>query len=263
MTLFAPLVNVSWAVTTGLEVILLASLVQRRAYQSYPYFTAYVVATVLQSVGVAVLYRIDGLRAATVWVIAWSTQSVVTLMRFLVLVELAGKILTAYAGIRMLARGLMAGVGLAVLGYVLLFSEGKWDWMLMNAVRGLELAMAASIVTMLLFARYYRLPLRPLPGALGVGLCLYSSFYVIDYSLLEKVVQRHTDFWNFLGILTFLASLMVWLRATMRYRSEEEVTQPALISQELYGKLSPEVNLRLYLLNRQVSQMMRSGEPRA
>jgi hypothetical protein len=263
MTSFAPLVNVAWAVTTGLELLLLAWLVQRSASRSYPCFTAYVVATVLQSVGVAVLYRIDGLHAATVWVIAWGTQAVVTLMRFLALVELAGKILTAYAGIRILARRLMAGVGLAVLGYVLLFSEGKWDWMLMNGVRGLELAMAASIVTMLLFARYYRLPLRPLPGALAVGLCLYSSFYVINYSLLEKVVKRHTDFWNFLGILTFLASLMVWLRATMRYRSEEEVAQPAIISQELYGKLSAEVNLRLYLLNRQVTQLMRSGEPRA
>src|SRR5579863_7216761 len=199
MTSFAPLVNVAWAVTTGLELVLLAWLVQRRASRSYPCFTAYVFATVLQSVGVALLYRIDGLRAATVWVIAWGTQAVVTLMRFFALVELAGKILTAYAGIRMLARRLMAGVGLAVLGYVLLFSEGKWDWMLMNGVRGLELAMAASIVTMLLFARYYRLPLRPLPGALAVGLCLYSSFYVINYSLLEKVVKRHTDFWNFLG----------------------------------------------------------------
>jgi hypothetical protein len=41
------------------------------------------------------------------------------------------------------------------------------------------------------------------------------------------------------------------------------VAQPAIISQELYGRLSSEVNLRLYLLNRQVSQMMRPGEPRA
>ncbi len=263
MTTFAPLLNVAWAMTTGLEVVLLASLVQRKAVQYYPYFTAYIVAALLQSVGIAVLYRIEGLGEVTVWGIAWGTQALVTLMRFLVLVEFAGKILTAYAGIRMLARRLMAGVGLAVLGYVLLFSAGKWDWMLMNGVRGLELAMAASIVTMLLFARYYRLPLRRLPGALAVGLCLYSSFYVINYSLLEKVVKRYTDFWNFLGILTFLASLMVWLRVAMQYRVEEEATQPAIISQEVYGKLSSEVNLRLYLLNRQVTQMLRSGEPRS
>lgn len=262
MTTLSPPLNVAWAVTPALEVVLLASLVQRKAIRYYPYFTAYIVAALLQSVGIAVLYRIQGLREVTVWGIAWGTQALVTLMRFLVLVELAGKILTAYAGIRTLARRLMAGVGLAVLGYVLLFSEGKWDWMLMNGVRGLELAMAASIVTMLLFARYYRLPLRPLPGALAVGLCLYSSFYVINYSLLEKAVKRYSDFWNFLGIVTFLASLMLWVRAAMQYRVEEEGAQAAGISKELYGKLSSELNLRLYLLNRQVTQLLRSGEPR-
>lgn len=262
MSSFAPLVNAAWVTTTVLEVALLTMLVYRRASQKYPFLAAYLACALLQSAGIAVLYRVEGLSEWTVWEIAWSTQAVVTAMRFLVLVELAGKVLTPYTGIRILAKWLMVSVGLLVLGYALLISKGKWDWMLMNGVRGLELAMAATIVTMLLFARYYRLPLRTLPRALAVGLCLYSSFYVIDYSLLEKIVRQYSDFWNFLGILTFLASLTVWFRATMRYCADEEAAQPAIISQAVYGKLSSELNLRLYLLNRQVTQMLRSGEPR-
>jgi len=118
------------------------------------------------------------------------------------------------------------------------------------------------IVTVLLFARYYRLPIGSLPRGVAVGLCLYSVFYVIDYSLLEKGLVRHMEIWNFLSVLTFLASLLLWLAAFYLYPVREQAATPANISPEAYGKLSSEVNLRLYLLNRQINQILNSGERR-
>jgi hypothetical protein len=47
-----------------------------------------------------------------------------------------------------------------------------------------------------------------------------------------------------------------------RYAVRQEKVQLAVLSTEDYGKLSSEVNLRLYLLNRQLSQILSSEERR-
>jgi len=90
-----------------------------------------------------------------------------------------------------------------------------------------------------------------------VGLCLYSSFYVINYSLLEKIVQEYGILWNFLGIFAFIASLLVWISAASRYAESEEAAPSPAFSPELHAKLSSELNSRLYLLNRQLIQLLR------
>lgn len=254
--------NTVWALTTILELLLLGLLVRKKAIANYPFFTTYLISAILQSFAVATVYRTMEIGGRRAWFAAWGTQAVVTIMRSLALVELAKRVLSAYAGIWGLARRLLIVVGAGVLVYDLLFSKGKWDWLILNGVRGFELASAAVIVTILLFARSYGLPLLPLPRALAIGFCLYSSFYVIDFSLLEKVAQRHWDFLNFMGILTFLASLLVWIRAAMAYVASEDMVKPVAIPPELDGKLSSEVNLRLHLLNQQLMQILHTEERR-
>jgi len=256
------LVDTAWAIAVILELVLLTQLVRTKAATHYPFFSAYLISVILQSAAVAIVYRTMEPGGTPAWAAAWGTQVVVTIMRSLALVELAKRVLSAYAGIWGLGRRLLIAVGLSVLFYALLFSKGYWQWVILNGVRGFELASAAVIVTMLLFARFYRLPLLPLPRALAIGFCLYSSFYVIDYSLLERVVQRYSDFWNFLGILTFVASLLVWIRAIWSYTVAEDAVKPAIIPPELYGKLSSEVNLRLHLLNRELMRLLRTEEHR-
>lgn len=254
--------SVAWALTTALELVLLFLLVRRNAVRNYPLFTAYLVSAILQSFGVAQLHRMAELDRWTAWELAWGTQAVVTIMRSLAIVELAGKIVGAYSGIWLLGKRLFLLVAFCVLAYALILSKGQWQWFILNAVRGFELAAAAVIVTMLLFARFYALPIRPLPRALAIGFCLYSSFYVINYSLLEKIVQQYGDFWNFLGIMTFMASLLLWITTAAGYVAAEDKVRPATIPPELYGKLSSEVNLRLHLLNRQLMLLLNAGERR-
>ena len=254
--------SVAWALTTALELALLFLLRRRKAIPNYPFFTAYLLTAILQSVAVAALQRFTGLDRYVAWDIAWGTQAIVTIMRSLALVELTRKILSAYLGIWALAWRLLLGVGVAVLLYALASSKGQSEWLVLNAVRGFELASAAVIVTMLLFARFYSLSLRSLPRALAVGFCLYSSFYVIDYSLLEHALQQYGNFWNFLAIITFMASLLLWISAARRYVLVEDEGKPASIPPELYGRLSSEVNLRLHLLNRQLMLLLHAGERR-
>lgn len=249
--------SAAWALTTALELALFVLLVRRKVGRGYPAFFAYLVSVILQSMTVAALYRTPNLNELAVWLMAWGTQGLVVFFRALVVVELNRRVLRRYIGIWALARRLFLGVAVAVLAYDLALSKGDWQWLILNGVRGLELAMAAVIVTMLLFARYYRVPVNQIQRALAVGLCLYSVFYVINYSLLEKIIQQYAVLWNFLGISAFIASLLVWIGAANQYAEAEEIAAPPAIPAELYGKLSSEVNSRLLLLNRQLIQFLR------
>jgi hypothetical protein len=246
----------AWALTTALELSLFVQLLRRKLARIYPFFFAYLLSAILQSAGSAALYRDPNIDKLAFWKIAWGMQGMVVTIRALTLVELNRKVLSPYIGIWALGRRLLLGVAAVVIAYDLLLSKGQWQWLVMNGVRGLELAMAAVIVSMLLFARYYRIPVSPLQRALAVGLCLYSTFNVINYSLLEKVLQQYAVLWNFLGMFAFIASLLVWIGAVRRYTAVEEVRAPQAIPAELYGTISSEVNARLILLNRQLMQLL-------
>ena len=246
----------AWALTTTLELMLFVQLVRRKINRSSPLFFTYIVSVILQSIAITSLRRVENLDKVTVWLIAWGTQGLVVFLRALVVVELNRSVLRRYIGIWALARRLLVGVAVAVIAYDLALSKGEWQWLILNGIRGLELAMAAVIVTMLLFARYYRVPVNQLQRALAVGLCLYSTFYVINYSLFEKIVQQYTVLWNFLGMFAFIASLLVWTGAASQYVKSEEAAVPPAIPAELYGKLSSEVNSRLILLNRDLIQFL-------
>jgi hypothetical protein len=248
--------SAAWALTTTLELALFVQLVRRKLHRISPLFFAYLMSVIFQSAAVAVLYRNTNLDKMSVWRIAWGTQAIVLFMRSLALLELSRNILSRYAGIWALARRLFLGVAAAVIAYDLALSQGDWKWLVQNGVRGFELAMAAVIVTLVIFARYYRVPINQLQRALAVGFCLYSSFYVINYSLFEKVFQQYAVLWNFLELFAFIACLLVWITAAHRYAAHEEVTVPPTIPAELYGKLSSEVNSRLILLNRHLIQFL-------
>src|ERR1700676_3268495 len=182
--------DLAWAFTTFVKCALLAQLGRRKFLDDYPWFCSNVASTILQSLVIAVLYRAPNLHQFIVWKIAWGSQLVVVCFRFQAVVELIRTILGAYLGIWALAWRLLFGVGVLVMANSLVFSKGDWFWISVNVDRGLELSMAAIIVTLLLFARYYRLPLQGLHLALAVGLCLYSTFFVVDYTLLEKHVRQ-------------------------------------------------------------------------
>jgi len=252
--------NLAWALTTTVECVLFVQLARRKFLDKYPWFSIYVASTIVQSAVVASAYRIYDVPNMAVWKIAWGSQLIVVSLRFQAVVELTRRILGGYLGIWALAWRLLFTVGIVVMANSLLFSKGDWYWISLNVERGLELSIGATIVALLVFARHYRLPIQRLHSALMIGLCLYSAFFVLDYTLLEKHVQQLAIFWGFLSILTYLATLLIWLNAVSRYPQPAAQAPPPVIPKELYGKLSSELNLRLHLLNRQLTQLLRSED---
>jgi hypothetical protein len=116
------------------------------------------------------------------------------------------------------------------------------------------------IIALLLFARYYGLPMSHLNRSLCIGFCLYSCFSVINDSLLENWLYGYANFWSFLGVLTFLASLLIWIDAARVSSVTVPARKLAVVSKEEYARLSSTLNARLRQLNERLDHVPHSGD---
>jgi hypothetical protein len=175
--------------------------------------------------------------------------------------ELCRHVLGRFRGVWLLARWILLICGTAVLLYALLAGNHQLKLLLSSAELGLELAAAAVIVTLLLFARYYDIAVaRPL-HLLAVGLCLYSCVSVLNDAILERWVNRYVFFWNLLGMAAFLGCLLLWTWA-FRRRAPQRAASPMFVDGTLYRRTIPEMNWRLRSLNEQLMQFWPQGSSR-
>lgn len=253
----------AWAITTFFEVVLFLFLLSRKQFRSHPAFFFYILIVIVQNAMGMLVYRRWGFRNTLAWDYAWGSQALVASARACALVEVARGILAAYKGIWAFAWRMLLTVGVAVFGYSLLTSKGEWHHFVMSANRGVELSIAAVIVTLLLFARYYQLPIGGLERSLATGFCLYSCFSVINFSIFERYLELYANFWSFLDIIAFLASLFLWIAAVQSHAPEKRAEEFPAISKEQYAEFSAKLDLRLHILNEQLNTLLHSGAPRA
>ena len=252
-----------WALTTLSEVVLVGYLLRRGLHHSHWVFLLYILTAIGQSVSLFVVYRRWGFDSFIAWKFAWASQAVVVGARWSAVISIARDLLSAYRGIWALAKRILASVSVSVLAYALLFSKGRWYQIVMNAERATELSIASFVVALFLFARYYALPEKPLQRALAIGFGLYSCFCVINFSLFKEWLASYTSLWNFLDVVTFLASVLLWINAVRVYAPPKAVQEHFLVPQETYSRVSAELNLRLRLLNEQLDHLLRSGDQRS
>jgi hypothetical protein len=253
--------NLFWLATTSAEVILFLSLYRQKLLTTCRAFAIYILTTIAQSALAAFCYSHWGFYSPRTSAVVWGSQGVVIALRFAATVEMAHRTLLDYQGLWSLAKRLLAAIGLCTVAYSLLVAKKQISDLVLNLDRGLELAIATIVVALLLFARFYMLPVNPLDRALAIGLSLYSCFYVINDTIFEKFHKSFTAMWGYLDILTFLASLMIWIQAVWAY---SEVTSMTAVrksmAKDYYAAISPELNVRLNELNEQVSQLFRAGK---
>jgi hypothetical protein len=188
-------------------------------------------------------------------------QALVICARALAVVEICRRVLSRYQGIWALAhRVLLVCAGLVLL-YSGLAARHQWKLVMPSAQRGLELSMAAVIVVLLLFARYYEVQADPRDRSLAVGLCLYSCFCVLNNTILERYLDQYVTIWNLLGMQAFLASQLLWTWALCKPQLEE-VAEEELLPGGVYQSLEPQINLRLRSLNDHMYKIWRPEVPR-
>jgi hypothetical protein len=242
-----------WALNSAGEVVLLTLLVVRKNYRSYPAFSLYLLVDLTMSATLFFVYRLWGFDSTTAYRIAWGTHGIVLFARALAVAEVCRHVLSRYRGVWAFTWRILLLCAALVLSYSILVARHDWRLALPSADRGLELSIATVIVVLLLFARYYDVKGEQVARSLAIGFCLYSCFAVLNNTLLERLLYDYSALWNLLGMFAFFASLSLWTWA-LRKPLSQVATEEILLSKGIYQSLTPEINLRLRLLNEQLSR---------
>jgi len=253
----AQFLQILWAVITVTGLFLLVLLAVRRNYRAFPAFSFYILVNLAVTILTFTIYRWWGLSSPTSWRVAWGMQVLVICARALAVVEICKHFLVRYSGIWALARRILLVSAGVVLLYSYLTAKHQWKLVMPSAERGLELSIAAVIVVLLLFARYYHVQANSADRSLAVGFCLYSCFSVLNNTVLERYLDQYVSLWNLLGMLAYLGSLLLWTWA-LRKPQTEAVAEEALLPAGVYQAIAPQINLRLRLVNEQLSQFWKA-----
>jgi hypothetical protein len=251
-----------WALSEAGQCLLLILLISRKAYRDYPWFTVYLLAVVLQN---ALSYAMAGflnVSAYNNWRIGWAVQCIVVGLRAFAVAEVCRHFVGRFRGIWALARGILIGCGVVVLLASMVVEKHRWYLAILYADRGLEMAFAAVIVTLFLFARYYQLEAAAAPRWLAIGFFFFSCAKVLNNSVLERWLNQYYVLWNVLETLAFLAVLVLWTWTFRGYRWAIR-PEPVLLPANVYRELSPDVNLRLSELNERLSEFWTMERPRS
>lgn len=242
-----------WAVTVLLEAGLAILLIYSKNLKAFRYFFIYIVADITQAAILFVSYRVWGFNSHQAEVVSWSTQAIVLVARALAVLEICRRVLARFRGIWALAWRLLLGGAILVLVYSALAASLEWQLFELNADRGLELITACVLVLLFAFAHYYQVTVETEVRMLAIGFFLYSSFQVLNDTVLERWRYDYAPLWNLIGSLAFLASLLLWGWA-MRLRLPAALPEAELISGNVYQTLAPEINVRLKVLNESLKE---------
>jgi hypothetical protein len=252
-----------WALNVGVQIGLCYLIVRRSAYKYLPFLLFYLAADIAQSAVTFLAYQESGFSTWASLKVAWSAQAAVIATRGMAVAEICKNSLHQYQGIWALGWRILSGVGALVVLYAALAplaARRGVSWvtaMVLAADRGLELALVAILVSLLIFARYYRIALYRPHEALAVGFCFFSCVSVLNDSIFSVLLRRYAFTWNGLRMSAYLLVLIAWLQAFYKLAPVRPLT-PVLIPQALYDEHVPQMNERLRELNDRLRRIFKS-----
>lgn len=252
------LTSALWIVAIVLQVLLVGIVAYRRRYRVFPAFTFYIVANICQSGVVFWVYYVWGYNSRLAWLVAWSTHGLVLLARILAIVELARHLLGHFRGIWRIARWLIAAAGLLAFAYAITTAKHDVLLALTSAELSLEVAAAAFIVALVLFASYYGVEVTNNLKAMLAGFCIFSCLTAVNDSVLERWLSRYSTVWNQLGTVAFLVAVMLWIRAMWQRLPQQAIAPP--LDASTYRELSSGTNDRLRKLNDLLRRLWKTQE---
>jgi len=254
--------DLAWALTALLQTVVLFFIFRHRLFRTHPAFSAYILATFLQSFLVGWAGRHWGVQSIQYFDIAWGMQAVIICARWVAVVEIAKRILAGYTGIWRLASSILFVLCLAVLVYALALAQYRWTLMVLSADRAVELSIAGFVVGMLIFARYYRLGMTDLERQLAIGFALFSCSWVVSNSLFESAQYPSRAWWDFFQIIAFLATLVIWANALRMPVPQAARETPAELPADKLSQLSLQANTQLRELNDRLTHLWHSKDSR-
>jgi hypothetical protein len=260
MVELATVQSVCWALSIFLRALLLCLVLWQRNVRSFPFFSIYLSANLLNAFVLAVSYKVWDPNSRVAYGIAWGLQLIISCARALAVAEICRLLFAGYRGIWSLTWRVLLCCGGLVLLYASLVSKHQWSLAILGLNRAVELAIAVVIVVLLVFLRHYQVVAEPTLRSLVIGFFLFSCFEVLNYTILEHLLKPYGPIWNFLEVLAYMACVLIWTRALWK-SLPQRVLGPALLPAHVYRQLAPEINLRLRLLDERLSHFWRAEEP--
>jgi len=242
-----------WCISLLLQVTVFIYLLVSKKFRAYPGLAAYLGINILQSLVLYCFYIAWGFKSPQTKRAAWITQIPVLSMRAWAIADVCRLLLNRYAGIWAMAWRILAVLASALLLGSILIAGHSWDKVVFNLNMSLEWTTVLLIVVVFLFARNYEIASSPIVRTIALGFLLYSSFAVINATILNHWLARYSDAWNILGTLSFLASVSLWLSAVLKPVPVRK--KVAMLPADIYQTLAPELNLRLRTLNDRLSRL--------
>lgn len=250
--------NALWVLASSLQAALLLTLFIRKLYKSCPALCAYLVLNLVSSLVIVLfVYPLVGFNSLAAFRIGWASQGIVVAARAVAVGEFCYNVMGKFQGIWALGWRLLSAIAVVVLLAGIGLGRHDLRLLILTTDLGFELAIAATVVGLFVFAKYYDFRISDPLRSLGIGFCLYSCVYVLNDAFLQKFLAHYRDLWNHVGSVAFIASLAIWLRA---YLKPVELPKPRveMLDKDVYGTLMPEVNRRLQQLNDELGRVWKT-----
>lgn len=246
-----------WASSVLAQICLFALLFLRGHFRRLAAFTGYITLDICQAGVLLAFYRRVGFAAPAAEAAAWVSQAATTGAKAFAVGEVCRRILRPYRGVWALGWRLLVGAASGVLLYAAVATRGNWKFAILYAQRGLELAIAATLVLLFVLIRYYLVPVHPALRSIALGFCVYSCFVVLNNSILERWLRSYALLWNATNLLFFLMVVLLWIRALWRPLPAQDEAL-SLLPADFYGEFSSEIHARLRKVNETLARLLKN-----
>lgn len=252
-----------WALSIVTQLAVFTLLVVKGQFRTLPIFTVYIALNLCRAVLLIIVYSRAVFDSHDANVMFWYSEGITLAAQAFAATELLHHALRPYRGIWALGWRLLAIASFLVVCYAVASAGQNMDWRLMIADRGYHLTFAVAMISSLLLVRFYAIPVHPVYKALLAGFCFFSCAVIAANTLLPALLARHTThFWNDLNLVVFAVVQVAWARALRQPRSVPD-ERPVLLPASAYGRLSPQINVRLRLLNELLCKFWKVEAPRS
>jgi len=249
------LVEVPWAATFAMQLALCGILVTFAHFRRLPFFTAYIALNVAQGVLLFVVYQHYDPYSQAAFLAGWWSEAITLLARHFATVEILHLVLSPYRGIWGLAWRVVAGTSAVMLIFVVGASQGDPGRALMHADRGFNLIFATALISCLALIRYYSIRVENAYKALLIGFCFYACVKILLstflYGFLHGQHLQYAAIWQIVSVTPYLLILLFWSVA-LAHPLPKRREQQSILPTSVYQRISPEINLQLQAINKQL-----------
>jgi hypothetical protein len=268
--------------TLGFEFVLCILVYVRNLQGRLPFFSVYAAVLLTFTLSAGLVYGHFGYRSPISYYAAWITITVDMLARSTAIAELCRYSLQAYRGIWALVWRSLTFLAVFFLAHAAVDAWGQLNRLAiyeLTVERDIEISSIVILLAMFLIRRYYGLTLEPLHARIAGGILIFCLIEFVNNTILRDIfagplsswfhtafksswsamspqVDRVNELWNTVQAFAAIVSISIWCYA-LRKPLPAPAQEPDLLPAEVYGKLSPAVNLRLRAFNDRLQEMLK------